>query len=215
MIGILGGTFDPIHYGHLRPAQEAASRLELAQLRLVVAQDPPHRAAPEASAAQRLRMVEIALTEFRGFVADDREIRRGGPSYTVPTLESLRAEFGERPLCLLLGSDAFGGIQTWYRWERLPALAHLVVMRRPPAVPPPRSAPALPAWACALLATGAADLRASPAGRLLFIDVAPRDIAATRIRAAIARGERPPADWLPPAVWEYIERHRLYRSRAA
>lgn len=213
MIGILGGTFDPIHYGHLRPAHEAAHKLGLAELRLVPAATPPHRRPPVADPVQRLRMVELAVTEFPGLVVDDREIRRGGLSYTVPTLESLRAETGLAPLCLLVGSDAFRAIESWHQWSRLPELAHLVVLNRPGFLSPATGD--LPVWARERVAAAASELRAQPAGRLLFLELTPFDVSATRIRAAITRGETPPADWLPAAVWDYIRRHGIYRSEAA
>ena len=130
-LGILGGTFDPIHYGHLRPAQEVLRALDLAEIRVIPAANPPHRRPPVATPEQRLRMVELAVAGVPGFTVDDREFRRGGPSYTVLTLESLRSEFGERPLCLLMGLDAFEGIETWHQWQRLPELAHFIVMTRP------------------------------------------------------------------------------------
>lgn len=209
MIGVLGGTFDPIHYGHLRPAREVFDHLGLARLHLIPAAAPPHRKPPLATAAQRLRMVEIAVTEFPGFVADDREIRRGGVSYTVPTLEALRAGIGDAPLCFLLGTDAFAGLPSWYRWEQLFELAHLVVMQRPGA------AASIPAWAAARVCSGRESIAARPAGAVVFVPVTPRDISATQLRAAIARGETPAADVLPPAVWDYIERLHLYRSSAA
>lgn len=212
MIGVLGGTFDPIHYGHLRPAAEASRRLGLDLLRVIPASDPPHRHRPVARAEQRLRMVELAIPEFPGFIADDRELRRAGPSYTVPTLESLRAEIGDMPLCLLLGVDAFLGLHTWHQWTRLPELAHLVVLSRPGwPLPLPE---ALPEWARARLDDVAA-LRTLPAGRLVLLEGASLDISATRIRDMIARGESPPADWLPAPVWSYIRSHGIYRSQAA
>lgn len=212
MIGLLGGTFDPIHYGHLRPAHEVYRRLGLASLRLVPAATPPHRRAPVATAEQRLRMVELAVAEFPGLSADDREIRRGGVSYTVPTLESIRAEIGAEPLCLLVGSDAFVGLSTWHRWERLFELAHIVVMERPGS--PLAHARVLP-WALERLSRDVREVMDYPAGRVLFVLVAPVDVSATRIRAAIARGETPPRAELPNAVWAYINEHRLYRSSAA
>lgn len=213
MIGVFGGTFDPVHYGHLRPAHEAARKLGLAELRLVPAATPPHRRRPVADAAQRLHMVELAVAEFPGLVVDDREIRRGGLSYTVPTLESLRAERGPVPLCLLVGSDAFRDIETWHQWSRLPELAHLVVLNRP-GFPSPATGD-LPLWARERAVAVPANLHAQPAGRLLFLDVTPIDVSATRIRAAIARGENLPDDWLPAAVRDYIRRHGIYRSEAA
>ena len=155
-IGILVGTFDPIHYGHLRPAQEVMRALDLAEVRIIPAANPPHRRAPLATAAQRLRMAELAVAEFPGLRVDDREIKRGGPSYTVLTLESLRGEFGARPLCLLLGLDAFEGLETWYQLQRLPELTHFVVMTRPGWSLP--AADVLPAWARGRLAHAAGDL---------------------------------------------------------
>jgi nicotinate-nucleotide adenylyltransferase len=207
MIGILGGTFDPIHYGHLRPAQEALRALPLTEIRLVPAGQPPHRRAPVASAAHRLRMAELAVADLPGFVVDDREIRRRGPSYTVLTLEALRAELGEQPLCLLLGMDAFAGLETWHQWERLPLLAHLVVLTRPGWKFPSQAE--LHRWARDRLAPVAAELARAPAGRIYFQAVTPQEISASGIREAIAHG-RPVAGLLPPAVLDYIRQNRLY-----
>ena len=205
MIGILGGTFDPIHYGHLRPAQAAQRALALEEIRVVPAADPPHRRAPVATAAQRLHMAELAVRDFPSFRVDDREVRRGGPSYTVLTLESLRAEFGRRPLCLLIGVDAFRDIETWHQWARLPELAHLVVMQRPGwAFPDP-----LPAWAIPRLSRDARELTGQVAGRIYFQTTAPQDISATCLRAAIGRGESVKGQ-LPLAVWDYIRQNRIY-----
>lgn len=207
MIGILGGTFDPIHYGHLRPAQEAARVLGLETLRLIPCGQPPHRAAPTATATQRVAMARLACAEFPGFVVDDRELRRAGPSYTVDTLESLRADVGDTPLCLLLGSDAFGTLESWHEWDRLPELAHLVVLHRPGWTMPVR----LPQWAQLRRVDTAAELRRLPAGRLLFLPVTPQDISGTQLRGAIARHE-PVAAWLPATVSDYIRTHHLYMT---
>ena len=209
MIGLLGGTFDPIHYGHLRPAHEVYRRLGLASLRLVPAATPPHRRAPVATPEQRLRMVELAVAEFPGLSADDREIRRGGVSYTVPTLESVRVEIGAEPLCLVVGSDAFAGLSTWHRWERLFELAHIVVMERPGS--PLAAARVLP-WALERVSHDVGEIAEHPAGRVLFVPVMPVDVAATRLRAAIRRGETPSRDELPAPVWAYISTHDVYRS---
>lgn len=214
MIGILGGTFDPIHYGHLRPAHDVVQALQLSELRLVVAAQPPHRPAPIASAAQRLQMAVVACAEFPAFRVDDREITRGGPSYTVPTLESLRAEHGTTPLCLLIGSDAFAHLNTWHEWQRLPALAHLVVMRRPTGQGRAVTEPRLPSGLPARMVTDASLLKRTAAGLVFIAPISPLAISATAIRAAIARGEPAPAGWLPPAVWDYIEQQQLYREAA-
>ena len=210
MIGILGGTFDPIHYGHLRPAQEVLRALDLAEVRIIPAANPPHRRAPLATAEQRLRMAELAVAEFPGLRVDDREIRRGGPSYTVLTLESLRGEFGVRPLCLLLGLDAFEGLETWHQWRRLPELAHFVVMTRPGWSLP--AAGVLPAWARGRLAHATSDLTQTGAGKIYFQTVTPQDISATRIREAIARGEAVDG-LLPSAVLDYLRANRIYLDR--
>lgn len=212
MIGLLGGTFDPIHYGHLRPAHEVHRRLGFELLHVVPVSTPPHRGPPVASPADRLRMVELAVAEFPGLVADDREIRRGGVSYTVPTLEELRAGAGDRPVCLLVGADAYAGLPAWHRWERLFELAHIVVMQRPGTPPPARDR--APSWAAGRIVESVAGLAGRPAGGILFVTVTPCDVSATRLRALIAEGETPPRDALPAAVWEYIRRHGLYRHAA-
>jgi nicotinate-nucleotide adenylyltransferase len=203
MIGILGGTFDPVHYGHLRPALEAMHALGLAELRIIPAGQAPHRK-PVTDAQHRLQMVRLACTEFPGFVVDDRELRRPGPSYTVDTLASLRAEFGNQSLCWLMGSDAFQSLESWHEWQRLPELANLVVMYRPGC-----TLPYLSMWARSLLVERPVQLAEVAAGRLLFQKVTPQHVSGTSLRAAMARHE-PVQSWLPPAVWEYICNHHLY-----
>ncbi len=204
MIGIFGGAFDPIHYGHLRPTQEAMQRLPLAELRLIPAARPPHRPPPVASPAQRLAMVELAIRGLPGFRSDERELQRAGPSYTVLTLESLRTELHDTPLCLLIGADQFQSFESWHRWQEIPDLAHLVVLSRPGTAPG-----ALPAWARGRECADFHELHTVPAGRLAFLPVSPQDISATRIRAALARGERTQG-LLPEAVSRYIETNRIY-----
>lgn len=204
MIGIFGGTFDPIHYGHLRPAEEARDQLALTEVRFVPAGQPPLRSQPVASAAQRLAMVELAIRGIDRFRIDARELQRAGPSYTVTTLESLRRELPTTPLCLLIGMDQFVGFEHWHRWPEIPDLAHLVVLRRPGAV-----LDVLPPWAQSRATDQVDDLRRAPAGRLAFLPVHPQDISATRIRAALSRGESV-AGQLPDAVLAYIHSNHLY-----
>lgn len=132
MIGILGGTFDPIHFGHLRTALDVVEDLNLQQLRFIPCGEPPHRDQPHASPAQRLAMVQLAIASESRFMVDAREIQRGGPSYMVETLESLRQELGEQQsLGLIVGLDAFAALDSWYRWQDLIDLAHLIIMTRP------------------------------------------------------------------------------------
>ena len=130
-LGIFGGTFDPIHYGHLRTAFELRQALKLAEVRFLPTGNPPHRDHTTADAEQRLAMVRAAVADQKGFVVDDREVRRTGVSYSVDTLTELRAEHPHRSLCLLLGMDAFLGLPHWHRWQEILSLAHVVVAHRP------------------------------------------------------------------------------------
>jgi nicotinate-nucleotide adenylyltransferase len=217
-LGILGGTFDPIHLGHLELAREVRDALGLATVRLVPAGDPPHRAAPVATAAHRLAMVQLAIEGYRGLEVDDREIERPGRSYTVLTLAELRAEAPARPLALIVGADAFLGVPTWHRWESLFDLAHVVVVARPGvALEGSLPAPLAREWT-RRHATDPAVLAASAAGAIYVQPVTPHAISASAIRAAIAAGNSTAhhlqiGTLLPPAVLAYIDRNQLYRSR--
>ncbi len=208
-IGILGGTFDPIHYGHLRPALDLLEELELAEIRFVPCRIPAHRGTPLISAEQRLALVQLATAGQAGFVSDDRELRREGLSYMVDTLAALRGDFGdETPLCLIVGADAFRELHTWRRWQELPNLAHIVVMQRPGLLKP--LAPALDAFTAPRLIHDRFALQRKPAGGILFQPVTQLDISATRIRTLLARGQSP-RYLLPEAVLAYIHAQALYR----
>ncbi len=210
MIGVLGGTFDPIHFGHLRPALEVMEALGLEEVRFIPLGVAPHRSPPRASPAQRLALVAAAIRDQPGFVLDDRELRRPGPSYSYHTLRSLREEVGaERPLCLLLGADAFAELMTWHRPEGILELAHLVVMERPGGQPP--SDPTLRDWIAERGTDRPPALRGRPGGHIHFQPVTQLAIAATAIRAAIAAGQSP-RYLLPEPVLALIERERLYRD---
>lgn len=214
-IGVLGGTFDPIHVAHLRLAHEAWELLGLDHVRFVPSARPPHRDPPRASAAQRLAMVELAIADHPGFVADPRELARNSPSYTVDTLDSMRAEFGAtRPVCLLVGADAFVQLETWHRWRDLFALAHIVVAHRPGFAPE--------AWVAhmgtrlagefeARRTQSAETLRQHPAGRVLAMPITQLDVSASGIRALLAAG-REPRYLIPESVLGYIARNHLYRK---
>src|SRR3569833_2622728 len=136
MIGLLGGTFDPIHFGHLRPAMDLLDELGLDHVRLIPCGVPPHRAAPRAHAEHRLTMLRLAVSGEPRLRVDERELRRPGPSYMVDTVLSLREELGDTPLALIIGMDALNGLATWRRWRELVALCHLIVMERPGGTAP-------------------------------------------------------------------------------
>lgn len=206
MIGVYGGTFDPVHYGHLRTALEVQEQLDLEIMLMLPAREPPHRDPPQASPVARRDMLALALQGQDRLVLDERELTRPGPSYMVDTLESLRAEYGDRPLGLVLGEDAFAGLDGWDRWERLSELAHLLVMTRPGGV--------RPAGAPARLLAGrgvedTARLKSRPAGLIYQIEVTSLAISATAIRAQQAAG-RSSRYLLPDAVLEYLQANRLY-----
>jgi nicotinate-nucleotide adenylyltransferase len=214
-LAILGGTFDPIHYGHLRLAAEVKAALALPEVRLIPAGNPPHRAPPIASPTHRLAMTALGCAEFPGLVADGREVRREGPSYTVQTLDALRAEQPATPLALLVGADSFAGLMRWWHWERLFALAHFVVVERPGLALDARDWPAELAlhWRNRLT-TDPMQLERTLAGSILRVRVTPHPIAATAIRAALAKADEGYAELrglLPLAVLDYIRRNHLYR----
>lgn len=208
MIGIFGGTFDPVHYGHLRAAVEAVERLDLPVLRLMPAGVPPHRGRPFATAADRLRMLRLAVEGHPELAVDDREIRRAGASYMVDTLSAVRAEAPAEPLLLLIGQDAANGLDTWHEWRRLFDLAHLVILRRPDSVD--AYSPTLLEALGPRLVDRVEPLRDRSRGLVLPLDITQLDISSTDIRVMIAN-RRSPAFLLPEPVIAYIERHGLYR----
>lgn len=212
-LGILGGTFDPIHFGHLRLAEEALERLQLDKIRLIPAGSPPHRNPPIASAEQRLTMARMVAAQNGGLEVDAAEVSAIGPSYTVLTLERLRAELGsEQPLVLLMGADAFLGLTTWHRWQDLLRLAHIAVATRPShELEPTHMASDLAAAFAQRLSRTSQILRTSPAGAIVPFGITPLDISATAIRAALATG-RSARYLLPDEVLDYISLHHLYQS---
>ena len=211
-IGILGGTFDPIHNGHLRSALEVLENLRLAEVRFMPCHYPPHRNQPAASAAHRLSMLRSAVAGQPGFFVDDRELRRDGPSYMVESLESLRLQFGSRSFCLLLGTDAFNGLLGWHRWQELLGLTHIVVLHRPGFNP--NTAAVLDKLNGHCQLDNPAELRDQPSGSIFFQPVTPLDISATCIRTLLGAG-RSPRYLLPESVQAYIRDYGLYRSSTA
>lgn len=209
MIGVLGGTFDPIHLGHLRPALDCLQALALDQVRLIPLKVAVHRPQPVAPAALRLAMLEAAIAGQPGLVADPRELERPGDSYSHDTLVHLRAELGDaEPLCLLVGSDAFATFLDWYRPREILDLAHVVIMRRPGD--PDGLGPDLKDLLRRRLCEDPTVLRDSPGGRILFQAVTQMDISSTRIRHLIGRGQSP-RFLLPDPVLAICEHEGLYR----
>ncbi|WP_207063865.1 nicotinate-nucleotide adenylyltransferase [Motiliproteus sp. SC1-56] len=210
-VAFMGGTFDPIHNGHLRTALEIRELLALREVRLVPCHRPPHRETPGCSSQHRLRMVELAVTDEPGLRVDGRELRSPEPSYTVATLKSLRAELGdERPLIMVLGMDSFLGLPTWHRWQELITLAHMLVVQRPGW----RFADNEPMarWVRDYQVTRPEALLEAPGGRVLIHGLTPLGISATQVRERIAAGGSP-RFLIPDAVWNYIREQGLYNVK--
>lgn len=216
-LGVLGGTFNPVHIAHLRMAQELAESLGLGQVRFVPAGTPPHRDAPRVEGRHRLEMVRLAIAENPLFEADDREIRRQGISYTFDTLTELRADFRDRPLCLLMGADAFAALTTWHRWEELFELAHVVIAHRP-GYPVGEMQAGLPAPLKKVflqrLASDSGVLKIAAAGSVLARGITALDVSATRVREMLAHG-RSVRYLVPGPVLDYIDRNHLYKESDA
>lgn len=214
-LGILGGTFDPVHRAHLHLARAALKQLRLDGVVWIPTGQPSHRQAPFAPAAHRLEMVRLATAGEPRFSVDATEALADEPSYTVPTLERLRLRHGaERPFVLLMGADAFLGLPTWRRWREIFDLAHVAVASRPGA---PLAAENMDEELAGLLQrrwrTRFAALSAAPAGAIAGFEiepVEPPDLSATAIRERLRAGADVPADLLPPGVLDYIRRNHLY-----
>ncbi|HZX30699.1 MAG TPA: nicotinate-nucleotide adenylyltransferase [Rhodocyclaceae bacterium] len=212
LLGIFGGTFDPIHFGHLRLAEEARDHLGLEAVLWIPAGQPPHRGVPRVTARQRMDMVQLAIGDNPAFQLDPAEVEADRPSYTVPTLERLRAEYGrERSLLLLVGADAFAGLPTWHRWRDLFDLANIGVAHRPGFPVEASSLPTELAEQFEVRRVDRGGLAGRPAGGISTFPMTPLAIAATQIRQLLAEG-RSPRYLLPAAVLDYIETNRLYRN---
>lgn len=208
-IGLLGGTFDPIHIGHLRTAIQSMERLGLAEVRLLPNHIPPHRATPASAPAHRLAMVRLAAAATPGLTVDARELNRKTPSYTIDTLIELRRELGSRPLCFLMGMDSLCGLNGWHRWRELLDHAHLVVSHRPgwqPAFNPEVEA--------LFHRHGTRDrerLHHQPAGCIHLLDNPELEISSSRLRECIRSGNNPQY-LLPETVADYIREQGLYQG---
>jgi nicotinate-nucleotide adenylyltransferase len=206
-IALMGGTFDPIHYGHLRCAEEVRLKLGLDTLYLLPAGNPVHRATPQASKAQRLDMLRLAQAEFPALAIDQRELDREGPSYMFDTLQEIRSQWPEKPLLLLLGQDSANDLHTWHRWQELFTLAHIIILSRPGSSTEYRQELEKQIKKRQVDEPGA--LAEQKAGSILPVRVAAIDICATTIKSMIRLGRSPDA-MLPELVMAYIRDNGLY-----
>lgn len=215
MIGVFGGTFDPVHFGHLRPALEVKQALGLREMRLIPAFQPPHREPPKANPGQRLTMLRAAVGSESDLLVDSCEMKREGESFMVDTLTALREELGDESLCLVLGTDAFLQLGSWRQWEMVPQLAHIVVTHRPgwKIDIDKANAEIQQLWherhITGLKGKEFAELERHPAGKIVSLAVTALDISATKIRALIAAGDNP-RYLVPDPVWNLIRMHGLY-----
>jgi nicotinate-nucleotide adenylyltransferase len=206
-IGIFGGTFDPIHYGHLRTAFEMLQALQLTEIRFFPSGDPPHRGETYADAVSRAEMVRVAIMQQPGFTIDDRELRRDGRSYTIDTLAELREELPGHSLSLIVGMDAFLGLETWHRWDEILGLAHIVVAHRPGW-----RAPDIGPLGTLLSDSGTHrvdDLHENTHGRIHIHAVTQLEISSTEIRDLVSAG-RDPRFLMPDAVRDVIAASGCY-----
>ncbi len=210
LIGIFGGTFDPIHLGHLELAEQAYQQCQLQQVCFMPCyQSPTKRNLPVATGPERLAMLEIAIKDHEYFCTDDREIVRGGMSYMVDSLKSLRQEYPEIPLCLIMSMDAFAALDKWYHWQELITLAHLVVANRPES----RQISDPVAELLQQHQVFQADkLQETTAGYIFYLQIPPNPISATQIRSMIKAGQEA-SSMVKPAVWNFIMQHKLYKDQ--
>ncbi len=208
MVAFMGGTFDPIHNGHLRTALEIRQFLQLERLRLIPCNFPGHRDQPGCSAAQRLEMVRLAVDDEPGLEVDDRELRSPEPSYSINTLASLRQEVGpDASLCMVMGMDSYLTLPSWHRWQELLDLTHILVVQRPGwEFVPDRQ---MENWTLLHRIHHPQQLRSAPAGYVLLHRLTPLGISATQIRELV-RTNQSPRYLIPDRVWRYIREQGLY-----
>lgn len=215
LIGILGGTFNPIHFGHLRMAQEIADALKLHEVRFIPAANPPHKDLPRVSAKSRARMVQLAIVDNQLFKLDERELNRVGTSYTIDTLislgEEVEAEFDDVALCLMMGSDAFTKLNTWHRWQEILDFCHIILVQRP--VIPIDQQPLNNDLALLLqnhYTENVSDLSSQKTGFIHMQSITALSISSTNIRSMFNLN-RNPYYLMPQAVIEYIEANQFYK----
>lgn len=206
-VGILGGTFDPIHYAHIKLANAVLKALQLARVHFIPNYHPSHRQPTVASAHDRFTMVKLALASYTNLICDDTEIKRGGISYMIDTLIQLKQQYPNTPLCLLVGADVFAKLDTWHRWQELFTYAHLISIARPNAALP-TSAELESIWQ-SHRTESIEDLHKHLAGKIYVYHHEVSNLSATRIRQKLQAKEDISAD-IPTSVAEYIQKHQLY-----
>lgn len=210
LVGILGGTYNPIHYGHLRMAQELADALNLAEVRFIPSANPPHKDDVTVSAEHRAKMVDLAIADNPLFTLDECELKRDGASFTIDTLIELSESLGgDTALCLIMGSDAFVKLNTWHRWQSLLDYAHIILVQRPSTQPQEK----LPSELEALLHDHYTelhdDLMHENAGFITMQAISAQDISSTRVRELL--GNKQSVKYLvPDVVDKYISQQKLY-----
>ncbi len=209
LYGIFGGTFDPIHNGHLKAIAAVSQQCQLECVHIIPSASPPHRNQPHASAQQRLKMTALAIAGLDGYVLDDRELKRASPSYTRDTVRSLQSDYPDRKFCFVSGVDVLSGLANWYRVDDLINRIHFIVMQRPGWSYPE----SLPAWWQSGRTTRLDDLREHRAGKFYEVEIEPVAVSATEIRSAISR-RMDVSDRLPASVWHYIHAHNLYENQS-
>jgi nicotinate-nucleotide adenylyltransferase len=209
-LGVFGGRFDPVHFGHLRTAFEVRQLAKLDEVAFLPTGQPPHREMPDASAEIRARMLRAAIAGQDGFSVDERELGRPGPSYTVTTLEELGRDRPNTALCLILGLDAFIGLPTWHQWPRILTLAHIVVARRPGSELPDDGP--LAELLAEQMTSDVDELSARPHGAILIAHVTQLEVSSTALKDSIAAGMAP-TFLMPDAVWDIIRTTESYGAR--
>jgi nicotinate-nucleotide adenylyltransferase len=210
LIGLLGGTFNPIHNGHLRLAQELADALNFSEVRFIPSANPPHKTAPKISAQHRAAMVQLAITDNSLFKLDTRELDRTGASFTIDTLISLQEELGGSvALCLMMGSDAFSKLNTWHRWQALLDYCHIILVQRPASAIQPKLAEELSVLLHNHYTENISDLTNENAGYIHMQKITALDMTSTNIRAQLEAGVSP-RYLMPDNVIAYIRNNNLY-----
>jgi len=209
-IGMFGGTFNPVHYGHLRVALECKQALQLDEMRLMICSQPPHRELPDVTDTQRKAMLELAIDGSPEFIIDSRELDRQGPSYSVDTLQSLRAEYPEAALFMVIGSDSFQSLNTWHRWQEILELANIVIAKRPDNIQDENSPMGIRLKQHFLHVSKIDEFPL--AGAIISVPVTQLEISATQIRQLIMKGYSCQY-LLPDKVINYIKSNSLYLNR--